>query len=169
MIKNAKIEELVNCISKCNKDNYIEKITSLGLTREDFEGQIHFSNKKYTRTKVAKTDEFELILMGWAKGQKTPKHNHDGHEGFVYSIDAKIKETTFIYDKEKDDFVKTGEGVLNSNELSYAKKDVNGFHTLENISGFDALTLHLYKIPIEKCLVEVNNEIIIKKLAFDYE
>lgn len=166
-MNKTKINELVECISKCDADNYIEAITNLGLTVKDFEGDIHFSEKKYTRTCIAEDENFELILLGWSKGQKTPIHNHDGHEGFVYALKGKIKEVRYHLNSNNE-LEKESEGILNENQVAYAKKDINGFHTIENISNDNALTLHLYKKPIKKCLILEKDELVTKEMAYDF-
>lgn len=167
-MNKTKIDKLINCIVNCDGENYIELITNLGLTKKDFEGQIHFSDKKYTRTCIAKEDNFELILLGWSKGQKTPIHNHDGHEGFVYALNGKIKEVRYHFNNKTKKFEKLGEAILNENEVAYAEKDIDGFHSIENISNKNILSLHLYKKPIEKCLVLINDELVSKTMAYDF-
>lgn len=167
-MNNNKIDKLINCITKCDSDNYIDFISKLGLTQEDFKGVIHFSDKKYTRTCIAEENGFELILLGWSKGQKTPIHNHDGKEGFVYSINGKIKEVSYLLNTETNLLEKQSEAILNENEVAYAKKDVNGFHSIENMSDRNVLTLHLYKKPIKKCLVLQKDELVTKEMHYDY-
>ena len=167
-MNKTKINKLVNCIKKCDKDEYIHSIKKLKFTIDDFKGVIHFSSKKYTRTCIAENDNFELILLGWSKGQKTPIHNHDGHEGFAYAIDGKIKEVVYLLNTETNELEKQGEAILNANEIAYAEKNLNGFHTIENISGHDTLTLHLYKKPIKECLILENDELVTKQMAYDF-
>jgi len=171
MVKSNKIKELINCILKCSGESYIDSIKKLGLTRSDFEGQIHFSTKKYTRTCIAQDANFELILLGWSEGQKTPIHNHDGHEGFVYALEGKLAEVTYAFNAQTQQLEKTYEATLIENELSYAEKDVNGFHSIENVNDGTSLSLHLYKKPIKSCLVfdEKNQKMVTKELVFDFE
>lgn len=170
MGNTQKVEELINCISTSSKEAYIKKIQELGLTKKDFEGQIHFSDKKYTRTCIAKNKEFELILLGWSKGQKTPIHNHDGNEGFVFALDGEFKEVGYKFNTKTDKLEKKGFEILKENELSYAAEDHNGFHSIENINDGPSLSLHLYKEPIESCLVydEKEDEIKTKNLWYDF-
>ncbi len=165
-----KIERLIECISNCNGADYIEAITNLGLTKEDFKGKINFSEEKYTRTCIINNVAYELILLGWSKGQKTAIHNHDGHEGFVYALDGKIKEVTYKLNTKTNELEKTGEGILLKNQVSVAKVDKNEFHSIENIHNGSTLTLHLYKKPIESCLVydEKKDEMFTKKLVYDF-
>ena len=165
-----KIDELINCMSSCDKDAYTKKIQELGLTKEDFKEHIHFSDKKYIRTCITRNDEFELILLCWSKGQKTAIHNHDGNECFVYALDGEFKEVGYALNKETNEMKKQGFIILKENELAYTKEDSTGFHTIENINDGTSLSLHLYRNPIESCLVynEEKQELATKHLAYDF-
>lgn len=171
MENTDKIEELINSISTSDcKETYLQKVLDLDLTKEDFEGHIHFSDKKYTRTCITKNDEFELILLAWSEGQKTPIHNHDGNEGFVYALDGEFKEVGYLLNEETNEMEKQGFEILKESELSHSEEDSNGFHSIENINDGKSISLHLYKKPIEECLVynEKNQELATKKLVFDF-
>jgi len=165
-----KIEELIKCISNCEGGDYISKITSLGLTKEDFEGKINFSNTKYTRTKIAREKDFELILLGWSKGQKTAIHNHNGSEGFVYMLDGKLEEVTYTLNPETNELAKNGDGVIITNQVAYAENDKNEYHSIENVRNGESLSLHLYRKPIDSCMVydEKSDEIIERELVYDF-
>jgi cysteine dioxygenase len=171
MVNTDKINELINCISTCDKDSYIEKIKSLNLTKKDFEGKINFSEKKYTRTCLAKNNGFELILLAWTKGQKTPIHNHDGKECFVFALDGDFEEVCYTLDSQSQKMKKENASILKKGELAYTEENEKEFHSIENLSEGNALSIHLYRKPIESCLVynEQSEEIASKNLSFDFE
>ena len=171
MVINEKIEKLINCINNCNGKDYIEAITNLGLSVDDFEGQIHFSEEKYTRTCIANEENFELILLAWSKGQKTPIHNHDGKEGFVYALEGMFREVQYNYNETTKKLEETASAVLLENQVAYAEENINGFHSIENLNDGNSLSLHLYVKPILNCLVynEEKNEISTKSLAYDFK
>ncbi len=170
MNRNHKIQKLIEAIPNCNPEEFVDVITKLDLTLADFEGQIHFSEERYTRTCVAKNEEFELILIGWAAHQKTAIHNHNGEEGYVYLINGSLKEETFKRNKNTNSFTKTGESILAENQVAVAKNHVDEFHALENLSDQPSLSLHMYRKPMKSCLVydEKADEINTKNLFFDF-
>lgn len=170
MENTDKIEELIESISSCDKDAYIKKIQELDLTKEDFKGHIHFSEEKYIRTCITENEKFELILLCWSKGQKTPIHNHDGKECYVYAVDGEFKEAGYTLDPETNDLEYKGFEILKENELCYSGVNVNGFHSIENINEGHALSLHLYRKPIKSCLVynEKSEEVATKHLSYDF-
>ena len=170
MNRNSKIQRLIEEIPNCSPKEFVDVITNLDFTPADFEGQIHYSDEKYTRTCIAKNEDFELILIGWAAHQKTAIHNHNGEEGYVLLIHGALKEDTFKLDPTTNTFTKTGEGVLSENQVAVAKNHVNEFHALENLSDQPSLSLHMYRKPLKTCSVydEKADEINTKNLFFDF-
>ena len=171
MIDTIKIKELVNCIENCNSEEYVDFIKNLDLQLADFEDKIHFSEKKYTRTCIAKSDKYELILLAWNVGQKADIHNHNDSIGFVYVLEGEVKENSYNYNTKTKNFEELSSAILRRNGVSVAKKDENYFHSIENISKGKTLTLHLYQKPISNCLVldHKTNEIVKRELSYDFE
>lgn len=168
MDSNKKIKSLVQHIAQNGMHHYAKKIKELGISHQDFKNQLHFSTKKYTRTCIAKDENFELLLLAWTKGQKTAIHNHADSECEVYVLDGKLKEVQYINHNEK--LQEVSEVIFCVAQNTATPHDVAAFHSLENIGENKSLTLHLYSPPISKCLVHnaKQNKIEEKNLVYDF-
>lgn len=53
-------------------------VASLPLTRADLGSAIMIDTGAYVRTLVRQTDEYQVLVMAWLPGQKSPIHDHAG-------------------------------------------------------------------------------------------
>jgi predicted metal-dependent enzyme (double-stranded beta helix superfamily) len=58
----------------------LEKYTQ---THTDWREYAHFCPHKYSRNLVARTKMYELMVICWGEGQRSPIHNH---EVFIYAL-----------------------------------------------------------------------------------
>ncbi len=49
------------------------------LNQIDYTPYIQFDNTKYNRIPLHQTSDYEVILICWKAGQKTPIHDHPEH------------------------------------------------------------------------------------------
>ena len=145
------LNNLITALSSSPKTKFSKLIKSLRLKIGDFESYANWSRKGYVRNCIVENEHFELILICWSAGQKTPIHDHGGEECWVKVIDGKLKETIYRND-ENDELVAISTSVKQINQVSYMK-DFMGFHRLENNSNTRSMSLHLYAKPILKCNV----------------
>ena len=59
------------------------RMSSLLLDRESMEPYRHFVPGHYTRNKIFRDDLFEVLLLCWGVGDRTPVHNHDNQLGWM--------------------------------------------------------------------------------------
>jgi cysteine dioxygenase len=105
---------------------------------------VNFSDKSYTRNLIYKSDLFEVMLLCWKKGQVSGVHDHNGSFGIVKVLAGVIEEKKF-------DFSSLGLSSsvnLSANEISQISDHI-GCHSLG--CKEQAVTLHVYSPPIEKC------------------
>ncbi len=158
------IEELVTALTEGERTTYTSIIRSMEIPTPVFRNYDSWSDESYTRNCIVNTEEFELILICWEKGQKTPIHDHGGEECWVKVIDGEIKET--IYTKDEHERLSAVKSTISkTNDLTYM---LEGFHTLENVSEQRSMSLHLYAKPILNCQVfdEVTNTFKTKNLVY---
>lgn len=104
----------------------------------------------YTRNCLARTDQYELILLCWDIGAQAPIHSHGGEDCWVYQIHGTVEEVRFV---EKDGkLIEKNRMVLSPGKLTYMN-DMMGYHSIGNISDHRAMTLHIYASPIDACKV----------------
>lgn len=106
-----------------------------------------WSNDKYTRVCLNRTEESELLLLCWLPGQSTKIHDHNGQNCQVYFVKGKFQECVYKLD-ESFTCIATNEidpgSVTGMNDASIG-------HSLKNNSNELAITLHYYAKPIEQC------------------
>src|SRR5688572_30516840 len=49
----------------------------------------------YTRNLVHREEHYELLLLCWGAGQKSPIHNHQGQRCWMAVLEGEISETLF--------------------------------------------------------------------------
>jgi len=104
----------------------------------------------YTRNCLAKTDDYEFILLCWEGNSETAIHDHAGQNCWVHQLSGSVLETRYSVDNKelKIDSI----GTLNPGQVSYMN-DTLGYHKIENNSSKRAMTLHVYVKPITACQV----------------
>ena len=144
------IEQLVECFENTNPSEQINVLKSINIPTSDFEKYATWKDDSYTRNCLARSEKFEFILLCWDKGALTPVHGHGGQDCWVYQVSGKVLEKRFI--ESANGFETTNEMVLDQGRITYMH-DRMGYHSLENVSGHKAMTLHLYANPIDSCKV----------------
>lgn len=145
------LSELVTALSEEERTIYNQIFRSIQIPSNAFKDYCSWSEECYTRNCIFENDKFELILLCWEKGQKTPIHDHGGEECWVKVIEGEFKEV--IYTKEESGrLMEIQANISNEGDISYMI-DFMGYHSLENSSGKRAMSLHLYAKPIKNCNV----------------
>ncbi|MBL4708206.1 MAG: cysteine dioxygenase family protein [Flavobacteriales bacterium] len=145
------IEQLIDELNNANSKQFSEILKRVNIPSSSFDSYSTWCEDNYTRNCIARTKEYEMILLCWEKGIKTAIHNHGGQDCWVYQIRGKIEECRY---KSVDQEVLENpfKHVIEEGGLTYMN-DKYGYHSLENISGTRALTLHVYNAPIDTCKV----------------
>ena len=171
MIQISTLEELIKKIPLCNNKEYVNLVQKMDLNIDDLDLNLHFSKETYLRTCVHRSKEFELLLLTWEEGQETAIHCHDGKECWVYVMEGRFEERRYLKDENTDDLELHDKVTVLKDEVSYANKNKMAYHSLKNISSERAVTLHLYKKPIDTCTYfdEDLDKIMEKVLDYDFE
>lgn len=143
------VNGLIDALLEENQTSYDAIFNAIKIPKSTLKSYSSWSNSRYTRNCLAENEKFELILLCWEEGHKTPIHDHGGEECWVKVIDGELKET--IYKADAAGALKTVDVSLSkTNEISYMI-DFMGFHSLENVTDGRAMSLHLYAKPIRNC------------------
>lgn len=161
------LTDLASGLYKDDPSEYNEILRKVELGPNDFDIYCSWSDESYTRNCIVDNEKFELILLCWEKGQKTPIHDHGGEECWVKVIEGEFRET--IYTKNSEGVLSEVKSAISkSNDITYMV-DFMGFHSLENVSDKRSLSLHLYAKPIRSCniYIEDSKEFVKKDLIYD--
>ena len=65
------------------RERVLREMSSLLLDKESLQPYLHFLPERYTRNKLFRNDLFEVIVLCWGVGHRTPVHNHDNQLGWM--------------------------------------------------------------------------------------
>jgi cysteine dioxygenase len=145
------LEELAEYINNLKEVPTVEQIkeqfSALSLRLRDYECHRLFTNKKYARNLIARSDYAELLMLCWHSGQRTPIHDHGGSVGVILVCEGSLTETMY-------EFAPQGH-VRPYNTFRWSPgaitgADVPDIHQLLNLQpeGRDMVTLHCYAPPL---------------------
>lgn len=160
------INDLVTALSEGERTTYNSIIRSIDIPTSEFENFCSWSDDCYTRNCIIENDKFELILLCWEPGQKTPIHDHGGEECWVRAVRGEFEEVIYkMDDNDEPQLVKSD--ISKTNDITYMI-DFMGFHSLQNISDERSMSLHLYAKPIKTCnsYDEATGKIIHRELSY---
>ncbi|MDX1685941.1 MAG: cysteine dioxygenase family protein [Saprospiraceae bacterium] len=160
------LDELIDILPECSGSDYIKIARNMSIPSEEFEPYACWSGEEYTRNCIARTDDYELLLLCWKEGEETPIHCHFGQECWVYAIEGKLEEER--YAEDGDDIVQVDHSIYEEGSLSYMNDEM-GYHLLRNVAPGRSMSLHLYMNPIDQCTVydEDKEKFVLKELSYD--
>ncbi len=142
------LKDLINRLEQGEDISQIEKLDHLEIDIEELHPYINWNSKFYTRNCIAKNEEFELLLLCWEPDQITKIHSHDQQECWVQVISGEFREEQYMM--KNNELTRVSNELLEINQTTFVE-DNKIYHTLENVSGERAMSLHLYQKPITKC------------------
>jgi cysteine dioxygenase len=128
----------------------------MDISVEECDDYIFWDKDHYTRNCIARTDEYELLLLCWEPGQGSAIHNHNKQECWVKVITGVFEETVFTYNGQTREMELVEQKKLVNSEITNMEEQSH-FHKLTNVCKEPAVSLHLYMKPITKCQVYNKN------------
>ncbi|MDG1148005.1 MAG: cysteine dioxygenase family protein [Crocinitomicaceae bacterium] len=144
------ISQLVEELKGSPTNEFVSISKKVRLAVSDVSDYATWSTKKYTRNCLEINDRFELILLCWEPGQKTPIHDHGGEECWVYFVNSKFEE--IVYKKDALALKEKRRLAILPGSVTYMT-DFMGVHSLQNIGDQRGFSIHLYAKPIKSCNV----------------
>lgn len=142
-------------------DDYL---TGLILDQRTLEPYLNFRDNAYTRNLVFRNELFEVLVLCWDVGQKTPVHNHRGQlgwmsvqQGMLSMLNYKRLDCSAACHLERrwskvalaDDIPIAGVGFV----AHVSRQET--IHQIYNDPAFQqrAVSLHIYSKPFDSCVV----------------
>lgn len=119
---------------------------------EELRPFVHFDpSRNYTRNLISTDHEtYALMLLCWNKGKYSPIHDHPTDGCWVKHVQGHVNEVRYVERQGK--LLETSNIVLTSG-VTYMD-DSLGLHKVGNPrEDVDAITMHLYAPPYEKCRI----------------
>jgi cysteine dioxygenase len=110
---------------------------------------IRFSDRQYTRNLVRAGPWYNIVVLCWKNGQRSPIHDHASSSCAVRVLRGVATETMF-------DFAPNGQiRALSSRELTPGSVCASQDHDVHQVSnlqagGADLVTLHVYSPPLHE-------------------
>ena len=161
------LEELIEQLDHSDPSKQGKMIKQMNIPASEFEAFASWDKDSYTRNCIHRTDEYELILLCWKKGDTTAIHGHDGQDCWVYQLEGKLNEIRYNKNESGDLIEKKRMQLLPGN-LTFMS-NIMDYHKLSNETNDRAMTLHVYVSPISSCQVfNAKNEVFeVKELEYD--
>ncbi len=149
------IEQLTEVLDSIEPRERAKAMKKVKISEQELTSYVTWLPNGYTRNCLARTPEYEVILLCWDAHSKTPVHGHGGEDCWVYQVHGEVEEIRFGLDTGV--LQETHRMTLTPGQLTYMN-DRMGYHAIENRSDQRALTLHIYASPIDTCEVYNNKK-----------
>ncbi len=118
----------------------------LVIPTAEIQSHTRFSDHRYARNLVHKTDRFEVMVMCWHAGQRSSIHDHAGSLGGLKILQGDLTESMF--EKAPNGMIKSlssidyGAGEIRVEETSL-------IHQISNLQvDSQAISVHIYAPPL---------------------
>jgi cysteine dioxygenase len=119
------------------------------VTATEIQQHARFSDLRYARNLVHKTDRFEVMVMCWHSGQRSSIHDHAGSLGGLKVLQGELTES--LFDKAPNGMIKSltsadfGAGAIRVEETAL-------IHQISNLQGDNgkSISLHVYVPPLTR-------------------
>jgi cysteine dioxygenase len=107
---------------------------------------IHFTDNRYSRNLVKKTSLYEVLVLCWKPGQRSPIHDHGNSLCAVY---------TFTGNLSADNYRRTSSGHIRpdySDDFapgSVLSIQTSEIHQVSNLQNSGLVSIHFYLAPLE--------------------
>ena len=126
------------------------------IEHQDWRSWALFDAECYTRNLVQHEEQFELLLLCWGAGQKSPIHNHEGQRCWMAVLEGEISETLFHFPDAKDAgalIVPKGPArICAQSQVAFITDEI-ALHEIAAAGNRAAVSLHLYSRPFSTCQV----------------
>ncbi len=120
---------------------------------QDWRAFAHFEADYYARNLVRQSELFELIVLCWGAGQRSPIHDHHGQRCWMAVLDGEVSESLFtVRDGPRAELSPGVARKFSRGSVAYIVDEM-GWHRIEPAGGRPAVTMHLYSRPIRTCAI----------------
>jgi cysteine dioxygenase len=120
------------------------KLLDLNIDLKGLEKYLGYTDNGYQRNVIKKTENYELVLICWKAGQKTPIHNHNGSDCAFLILEGISTES--IYEIQSERLFNTKTRRYSPGEVCAA--DEPDIHRISNDEDSNLVNLHLYSPPL---------------------
>lgn len=143
----SNIPDLIEALNKVEDQNYLPIMQEMNIPAESFQDYSVWKDEYPTRNCLAKTSNYELVIICWEKGQEGEIHDYNFQQAWIHPISGTIHEEKFIVDPQMGNLVRVSSVHLKKNDFSFMNK-AGGIHKYSNANQGRSVSLHLYSRPL---------------------
>ena len=141
------IEYLDGLDGRAPLDELVAQVRRLEITCDEVADYIYFSSRQYLRNLYRRGEHYNIVVLCWKNGQRSPIHDHAGSSCAVKVLRGTATET--LFDVAPNGMVRA----VRSRELgpgSVCASQDSDMHQVSNLQAGDAdlVTLHVYSPPL---------------------
>ena len=142
------VHELVETLRSVQRSEYSAVLDKMHLSFAELANYCMWNDRRYTRNCIARTSEFELLLVCYEPGQRTSIHDYDTEEAWIKPVLGTVLEERFhLVENGGIELMRSAQLCIGSvTHLSHG----SSIHRYTNTSGGRAATLNLYARPLLK-------------------
>ena len=164
------MKPFINLLAAFSDEDFPEdKVSSLiqnyQFSQENIKKYSYFSKYCYTRNKIYKDKDFEVLLLCWLPGQMAPIHGHEGEKCWFKVIKGDLQINNYSIISESPLKLKYEKTINASEGYLDGPSDV---HSIKNFSNRKVETLHIYAKPYDTCDIYNIEEKRIERLKMRY-
>ena len=144
---SSAIEELQRSARHMQLPDLRQFLSKLQLDSGEVDPFIQFTENRYARNLVFKDPHFEVLVLCWRPGQRSPIHDHGSSICGVYTVDGVLS---------ADNYRKTANGHIRADYSEDFKTgsvlniQTTEIHQVSNLqASADLVSLHFYLAPLE--------------------
>ncbi len=123
---------------------------------EDLEPYVRYDPQRYSRQRVFRDDEFEVLLLCWQPGQYTPIHEHGGQHGWVAVLDGRLRLQEYLPESMPAEGarIRLRAGAVDEVGRGEARVETVRLETVHRVGSPHgrSLSLHVYARPLDSFL-----------------
>ncbi len=135
---------------------------------QDWRAFAHFEADYYARNLVRQSELFELIVLCWGAGQRSPVHDHQGQRCWMAVLDGEVNESLFtLRGAPRTELCPGVSRKFSAGSVAFIVDEM-GWHRIEPAGGRPAVTMHLYSRPIRSCSIwdEQHQSVVTRTLRY---
>jgi cysteine dioxygenase len=136
-------------------------------TADDWRNFALFGADYYSRNLLHRNDLYELIVLCWNVGQRSPIHDHARQRCWMAVLEGSVCETLYRVTDVDCRAVPGATRQFEPGSVAFIVDEI-GWHRNEPAAQRAAVTLHLYSKPIGECRIfdETSGRALQRKLSY---
>jgi cysteine dioxygenase len=124
-------------------------LESLNLDRDALLEWVYFDERAYQRNLIHCTDAYEVLVLCWRSGQRSPIHDHSQSTCGVLVVEGVATETVFLA-RPGERLIKTRARRIEAWSIIVSRgDDIHQILNMESL-GTDLVSLHVYSPPLRR-------------------